>query len=161
MKLTTALSKLKSLKSQLARVDSYVLDSVTSYEGSEPEHNFSEEVQNRRKLVDEARHLKARIMQTNAVTKVIWGDQKVPVSINELILLNAELRSELAHWTRLLGKNTSLSEFHTLTKDTVKKVYAEGYNKKEIKARLVQLEKSKEQVEAVLAQANMETDLVG
>lgn len=161
MKLTTALTKLKNLKSQLARVDGYVTSSVVFYEGDEPEHSYLEEVENRRKLVNEIKELKVRIMQTNAVTKISIGNDK-SVSLNELILLNAELRSELAHWTKLLGiKADSESRLYDRTKDTIKKVYAEGYNKKEIKAQLVQLEKSKEKVEALIAQANMETDLVG
>lgn len=161
MKLTTALTKLKNLKSQLKRVDSYVEASVVFYEGDIPEHNFLEETEKRRGLISEIRALKNRIMTTNASTKVQFGEGKT-VSLNELVLLNAELRSELAHWTKLLGvTNASESHFHGRTKDTVKKVYAEGYNKTEIKAKLVQLEKSKEQVESLLGQANMENDLIG
>lgn len=162
MKLTTALTKLKNLKSQLSRVDGYVTESVVLYEGDEPEHNFAKESENRRVLINDIRSLKVRIMQTNAVTKVIFVDGAPPVSLNDLILLNAELRSELAHWTKLLGvKAEEDHRFTARTKDTVKKIYAPGYSKTEIKAKLNQLEKSKEQVESTLLQANTETDLVG
>lgn len=160
MKLTAALSKLKSLKSQLARVDGYVNSSVVFYEGDEPEHVYLEEVANRAKLVLDIRNLKGKIMATNVGTVVPIGDKVC--SIADLILLNAELRSELAQWTKLLGmKADTESHFSQRTKDTVKKVFAPGYDKKEIKARLVQLEKSKEQIDGLIAQANMETDLVG
>lgn len=160
MKLTAALSKLKSLKSQLARVDGYVNSSIIFYEGDTPEHVYMEEVANRAKLVLEIRTLKGKIMITNVNTSVPVGD-KVS-NIADLILLNAELRSELAQWTKLLGMKTdSESYLSQRTKDTVKKVFAPGYDKKEIKARIVQLEKSKEQIDGLIAQANMETDLVG
>lgn len=160
MKLTTALTKLKNLKSQLKRVDGYVDAAIVHYEGDEPEHSFVDEVENRRKLVGEIRALKGRIMATNVVTTVDTAGKKA--SIADLILLNAEIRSELAHWTKLLGvEASSESHFHARNKDTIKKVYAQGYSKTEIKAKLVQLEKSKEQVESWLGQANMETELVG
>jgi hypothetical protein len=159
MKLTTALTKLKNLKSQLARVDGYINESVVHYEGDEPEHNFVAETENRSKLINEIRSLKGRIMAANIATIVDVGDKKT--SIADLVLFNAELRSELAHWSKLLAvKAEENHHFSARTKDTVKKVYAAGYNKLEIKAKLNQLEKSKEQVEAFLMQANMETDLL-
>ena len=160
MKLNSALTKLKNLKSQVARVDGYITTSLTYYEGDEPEYNYVEEVENRRKLLGEIRALKTKIMQTNAVTKLNIKDNAPPVSINELMLLNAELRSELAHWTALLAVSLE-SPYGGRNKDTVKKRYAEGYSKAEIKTKLVHLEKSKEQVEGLLAQANADTDLVG
>lgn len=160
MKLTAALAKLKSLKSQLARVDGYVTKAVTFYEGDEPEHVYLEEVASRSKLVHEIRQLKGRIMSTNTSVTVDIGDKKV--NIADLILLNAELRSELAHWSKLLGITADEeSRFTSRTTDTVKKVFAPGYNKKEIKARISQLEKSKEQIDGLVQQANMENDLVG
>lgn len=159
MKLSGALAKLKSLKSQLARVDGYVNSSVVFYEGDEPEHVYLDEVENRRKLVNDIRNLKVRIMNTNAATKVQLDTGMT--TLTDLILLNAELRSELAHWTKLLGlKADTESHFTARTKDTVKKVYAEGYNKKEIKACISRLEKSKEQVDSLVGQVNQETDLL-
>lgn len=159
MKLTAALSKLKNLKSQLARVDGYVNSSIVFYEGDEPEHIYLEEVANRAKLVLETRKLKGQIMTTNVSTLVELDDKKV--NIADLILLNAEARSELAHWTKLLGMKTDDSGIYSSrTKDTIKKVFAEGYDKKEIKARILQLEKVKEQVDGLIAQANMETNLM-
>src|ERR1043165_2543140 len=109
MKLTTALTKLKNLKSQLKRVDGYVSASIVHYEGDTPEHNFVSECAERHKLLSEIRALKVRIMQTNAVTKVAFGTANV--SLNELVLLNAELRSELAHWTQLLGVNADTDSY--------------------------------------------------
>ena len=159
MKLTAALSKLKSLKSQLGRVDGYIAKSVVFYEGDEPEYSYLEETENRRKLVNDIRLFKQRIMNTNGLTKVLFGE--TTVSLNELILLNAELRSELANWTKLLGLTTDTeSHFTGRTKDSVKKTYAEGFNKPEIKARINQLEASKEKVDGVIQQANAETELM-
>jgi len=158
MKLSAALSKLKSLKSQLARVDNYVASSVVLYEGDTPEHVYMEEVENRRKLVNDIRALKGRIMATNVSTIVPVGDKTS--NIADLILLNAELRSELAHWTKLLGIKLD-AEYTSRSKDDLKKVFAAGYDKKEIKAKISQLEKAKEQIDGLVAQANMETTLVG
>lgn len=160
MKLTAALSKLKSYKSQLKRVDGYIEKSLVFYEGDQPEHVYTEETENRRKLVQDIRVLKGRIMATNVTTKVPLEDGKTS-TLTELILFNAELRSELAHWTKLLGTTAEVdSHFHGRTKDTVKKVFAEGFNKKEIKARINQLEASKAKIDDLIQQANMETELL-
>lgn len=161
MKLVTALTKLKNIKSQIARVDGYIDESTIHYENDIPPHDFLTETNTRHKLISEARALKVLIMQTNASTVVPFNDNK-PVSLNDLILLNAEIRSELAHWTKLLAlKCEEENRFTGRTTETIKKIFATGYNKSEIKVKLNQLEKTKEQVEAVLLQANMETDLVG
>lgn len=157
MKLTTALSKLKNLKSQLARTEGYITSSVVHFEDEAPEHNYSAETEQRTKLINEIMDLKVRISLTNCVTKVDFNGKNV--SLNELILLNANLRSELAYWTRMQAHNTAVSAFEARTKDTIKKKFAEGFNKAEVKAKVNQLEKSKESVEVVVAQANMETEL--
>jgi len=157
MKLTTALSKLKNLKSQLKRTEGYISTSVVHFEDEEPEHNYATETETRTKLINEIMDLKTRISLTNCLTKVDFAGKNV--SLNELILLNANLRSELAYWTAMQAHNTNVSLYEARTKDTVKKKFAEGFNKVEVKAKINQLEKSKEQVEAVLAQANMETEL--
>lgn len=158
MKLTTALTKLKNLKSQLARTEGYIATSVVHFEDEQPEHSYASETETRIKLVNEIMDLKNRIALTNCTTSVDLGTKRV--TINELILLNAQLRSELAYWTKMQAHNTQVSLYEARTKDQVKKVFAEGFNKVEVKAKINQLEKSKEQVEAVLAQANMETELV-
>ncbi len=160
MKINAALAKLKNLKSKVARIDGFITESLVFYEGDQPEYVYAEEVEARRELLTEIRSLKVRIMQTNAVTKVSLGENNPATSLNDLILLNAECRSELAHWTKLLA-TTVETPYAARNKDSIKKVYAPGFNKAEIKAKINQLEKSKEKIEAWLAEANAETDLVG
>jgi hypothetical protein len=160
IKLSTALAKLKKLKSQIARTNKYVEESVVHFEGEEPPYEYEAEIECRRKLLSELRSLKARITATNVVTKVNFSDNAPAVSLNELILLNAELRSEMAYWTEMLKQRVD-PPFGGRTTNDIKKVFAKGFNKAEIKAKLNQLEKSKEQVEQVLNKANAETDLVG
>lgn len=157
MKLTTALTKLKNLKSQLARTEGYIATSVVHFEDEQPEHNYASETETRTKLVNEIMDLKKRIALSNCTTSVDFGTRKV--TINELILLNAQLRSELAYWTKMQSHSTQLNIYEARTKEQVKKVFAEGFSKAEVKSKINQLEKSKEQVESILAQANMETDL--
>lgn len=158
MKLTAALSKLKNLKSQLARVEGYISESVVFFEDDVPEYDYQKETEARTKMVNDVLDLKTRISLTNCVTKVEFAGKQV--TIHELVLLNAQLRSELAYWTKMQVHNTNVSAYEARTKDTVKKRFAAGFSKMDVKAKLNQLEKSKEQVEAVMAQANMETDLV-
>lgn len=158
MKLHEALLRVKNLKSQLTKVDKAVLDSVIHYEGETPEYDYVEELTNRTKLIKEISSLKLRIQETNVQTKTKNGG-----TLADLVLANADCRAEIAFVNKLLDKNISYGSRYTggdLTTDTVKKRYAEGFDKKRLREVLGSLEKTKEEIESEMAYLNMTTELV-
>lgn len=157
MKLSAALTKLKNLKSQLARVEKYITASLTHAEDEEPAHNYLEQATLRSQLVDQILQLKASIMQTNART-IVEHEGKM-VSINWLILKNAELRSELAYWTTLADTNPEENRFRLRTKDTIKNVLNKDFDVAAARAKIEELEQQKERLEATLAQANQTAEV--
>ena len=157
MKLASALAKLKSLKNQLIRTESYITESMSYAADSTPLYNYKTEVETRGRLVNEIMDLKSLIAATNNTTKVNFNDQTL--ILNELILLNAQLRSELAYWAKI-QKAIRVDTNPFRTTDTVKQVLAEGLDAQELKKKLLQLERTKEAVDACILQANLETELV-
>jgi hypothetical protein len=161
MFLSQALTKIRNLKSKVARVDLAITGCVTHYEDSEPEYSYAEECKTRSTLLDEIRDLKTRVLLTNAVTDVVW--QKDTMTLANLILVNADLRSEMAFVTKQLAIALEDSEgwrSKTRSKDDIKKVYAEGYSKNKLRAELEFLESSKEQMDGLMASVNNSTALV-
>jgi len=161
MYLSQALTKIKNLKSKLARVDLAIAGCATHYEDSEPEYNYAEECKTRAKLLDEVRDLKTRVLLTNAQTSVVW--QKDTMTLAQLILVNADLRSEMAWVTKQLAvalEEDSGWRSKTRSKDDIKKVYAEGYSKNKLRAELEFLEANKEQIDGLMASVNNSTTLV-
>lgn len=157
MKLSAALTKLKNLKSQLARVEKYIDASLTHDEDEEPSHNYTEQATLRSELVQQILQLKASIMQTNARTIVKHEDKMV--SVNWLILKNAELRSELAYWTAKADTKPEEHRFSARTKDTIRKVLNKEFDVQAARAKIEELEQAKERLEATLAQANQTADV--
>lgn len=156
MKLSQALTRLKNTKSRLARVTGYVKESATYYEDQPPEYSYREELENRADLQREVEELKEKIQRTNLLTKLPGGE-----TLAGLILKNSTLRSDLAFWTELLElKLVYRAGFADRTRDTVKKVFADGYSKTEIRKTIDALEGEKERLEAVIGRVNAETDLV-
>jgi hypothetical protein len=157
MKLNEALTILKNMKSKLKRTDSYIQAAAVHSEDSAPEYVYEEEVKEHYRLTNDIINLKTWIAKTNVNTTIKNGDQSL--SLNELILNNATFRSELAFWTAMLDHTTE-EKYASRTKDTVKKVYAAGYSKADIRNRINNLEASKEFVEKLIAKANAETELM-
>jgi ribulose 1,5-bisphosphate synthetase/thiazole synthase len=161
MYLNQALTKIRNLKSKLSRTEKVINGVVVQYEDAEPEYSYVEEVASRSKLVDEVRDLRAKVLRTNAVTRVVWNKQDITLA--ELILVNADLRSEMAFVTGLLEKTTveeSGWRSSTRTKDDIKKVFAEGYSKAELRAKLELLEQTKESMDGLMQEVNASTKLV-
>ncbi len=158
--ISEALNKLKNLKSRIARVEKYIDQSVLFYEDERPEYDYNTELQVRFELINSVRELKAQIQRTNAVTMV---DHKgASLSLAELILVNADLRSELAFQQKQLDLSTSDEGryYGKRTRDDIKKKFAEGYNKNKLRETISQLETSKEEVESLINSTNLKTKLV-
>ena len=160
MKLAIALNKLKNLKSKVTRTETYIEACVVQYEDEPSEYNYEEEVQNRTLLENEIMQLKTRIQLTNASTPVNFGGTNM--SLAAAILLNARLRTDLAYWNKMLAHSTETATlYRERTKDHVKKVYAPGFDKNQIRKTIDSLEFQKEQLESLIAAANLQTDLFG
>lgn len=159
MKLQEALLKLKNLKSRLVKTQAAVVASIVHYEDETPEFNYVEEFNNNVALEEEVLELKSNIQQTNVRTLTSQG-----VSLAELILVNADLRAKIAFTNKLLEQTVTFEGGrlygNNKTKDSVNKRYAEGYNKKNLRLAVQQLETTKENVEAQIARLNMTTDLI-
>lgn len=161
MLLGQALTQLKNLKSKAARTEAYINASAVFYEDSTPDYDYSAEMANRAALNDEILKLKTRIQITNANTNVtIKG---VTITLAELILRNAALRAEMAFVARQMAHTADEESRWSggRKKDELKKVLAKGCDKQSFKKLLDEMEKDKEDIEAVLAGANATTTLVG
>jgi len=161
MFLSQALTRIKNIKSKLARVDLAITACATHYEDSNPEYNYAAECKTRSTLLDEVRELKTRVLLTNAQTNVVW--QKDTMTLAQLILINADLRSEMAWVTKQLAvglEDDSGWRSKTRSKDDIRKVYADGYNKNLLRVQLELLETNKEQIDGLMASVNNSTTLV-
>jgi hypothetical protein len=162
MKLAEALQKLKTLKSKVTRVETYIDSSVMGYEDETLEYVYADEVKARVDLENEIMALKTNIALTNANTAVPFMGSTF--SLAGLILLNARLRTEIAFYQKQLKHSlTDTTSYRHVerTKDHVKKVFAAGYDKKTIRVAIDSLEQQKEELDSVIANANQSTDLVG
>lgn len=161
MKLAEALQKLKTLKSKVTRVETYIDSSVVGYEDETPEYVYADEVQTRVALENEILQLKTKIVLTNAHTPVPFMGSIT--SLAGLLLVNARLRTEIAFYQKQLKCTlTDTTSYHHVerTKDHVKKVFAAGYDKKILRANIDSLEKQKEELDGIIANTNQSTDLV-
>lgn len=160
MLLSEALTRLKNLKSKAARVEKYINESAVHYEDEIPQYDYEGEMVNRAQLNEEILTLKVAIQKTNANTKVKLGTEEI--SLGELILRNAQLRTELAFISKQMEHSTSeVGRWGgERTKDHVAKKFAKGCDKVSFKRQLDALEKRKEEVEGIMAAANTSTPLI-
>lgn len=160
MLLSQGLTQLKNLKSKAARTETYINSSAVYYEDTVPEYDYEQELVNRANLNDEILNLKTRIQITNATTIVNFGVKRITLA--ELILRNAALRTEMAFVAAQMRHTADETDRWSggRKKDELKKVLAKGCEKQSLKHMLDQLEKDKENLEAVLANANATTTLV-
>ncbi len=162
MKLSEALAKLKSLKGQLARIEGLLAEAAVHFEDAKPEYIYSEECEARAALVQEILDLKVRIQITNATSLAPLPDGG-EATLAYLILKNATLRSDLAHLNKMLEVSTEETSRYASTArttTTIKKVYAEGFSKKEIRSLIDEGDSLKQRLESILASANLTTNLV-
>jgi len=94
MKLGAALQNLKILQSKLARLYRLRADTFNVLESKSVEVDYDQLTAEITALVDEVRELKTRIVKTNANSMVTVEGKEM--SIQELILLIADLRSDLS-----------------------------------------------------------------
>lgn len=159
MYLNEALTKLKNLKSKVARVETYIEASAVYYEDQVPEYDYETELVHRANLNDDILELKTRIQITNATTSVALGSENMTLA--KLILMNAQLRAEMSFVTKQMAHSAGAdSLYRGRTKDDLKKVLAKGCDKQELKRRLDLLEQDKEELERVMASTNASTTLV-
>lgn len=160
MYLGQALTKLKNLKSKASRTAKYIDESAVHYEDQIPEYDYESEVIALRNLNESILKLKTAIQLTNATTKVSFRGSEL--SLAELILRNAQLRTDLAFAAEQMKHSISETGRYmsSRTKDEIKKVFAKGCDKTMFKAEIDRLEREKEELEAVLAEANASTPLI-
>ncbi len=160
MFINEALTKLKNLKSKATRTEKYINESAVYYEDQTPEYDYETEMVARLGLQEEIVVLKTQIQRTNALTKVVYQGQEM--SLAELILRNAQFRTELAFLAKQLEHSVSETGLYSSgrTKDDIKKVFAKGCDKSFFKKEIDRVERAKEELEAVLAAANSSTLLI-
>ena len=160
MFINEALTKLKNLKSKATRTEKYINESAVHYEDQTPEYDYETEMVSRLSLQEEIVKLKAAIQRTNATTMVSFNGQQL--SVAELILRNAQLRTELAFLAKQMEHSVSETSRYGSgrTKDDIKKVFAKGCDKAYFKKEIDRVERAKEDLEAVLASANSSTPLI-
>lgn len=159
MKLNQALAKLKNLKSRLSRVEKCIEECVIYYEDETPAFVYKDELQKRDDLLMEILSLKEKIQVANATT-IVKLDGK-DTSLAGLILMNANIRSNMAFIAKQIDKSTNDKSRYAAarSKDQVKKVFSSGYDKTKFRLKLDDLEAKKEKIEEILATANSSTDL--
>jgi hypothetical protein len=157
MLLSQALTQLKNLKSKASRTETYINSCAVYYEDQKPEYDYQAEMAARKQLNADILKLKTAIQVTNATTVVTYKGRQL--SLAQLILMNAELRTEMAFINQQMNHSAGAerSYLRGRTKDDVKQVLAPGCNKQAFKAQLDELEREKEELETVLANANATT----
>jgi len=158
MKLSTALNKIKNLKSKIAQVHTYINESAVHYEDAEPPYIYEDEVARRIALIQDLRDLKVRIQLTNAKTMVTFDGHDL--SLTELIMINADTRSEMAFAKEQMAHSLEGSRFETRTAESVKKMYAIEHHKEKCREWLEKLEIQKEKIDEAIADINAKTDLI-
>jgi len=166
MKLSKALLDLKNMKSQLKKANEYIMESVSHLEDETPAYSFTKEIAKMTDLQLAADELKVKIQKTNNNTMVradvglLAGKE---ATLAEAILYNSTVRSQLAFYQRLLGVNISPVRSHfrgPVTHDTVREVFAEGYDKNEIREGIAGLEELKSELDDLISRTNMSTNLM-
>ena len=160
MFISQALTKVKNLKSKLARADKIIEGCAVHYEDVAPEYSYGLEMVSRIKLINEITDIKTQIQLTNTVTLVVWLGQTITLA--KLILVNADLRSELAFIQKQLDIQLEASDGWrqtTRSKDDIKKVYADGYDKNSLRNELENLENLKEKIDGLMNSVNASTTL--
>lgn len=156
--LADAIDQLKNLKSKIARTEGFITKSTHFYEDTKPDYSYADELATRDTLNQQILELQVRIQETNATAQVVHNGK--PVTISHLILVNAQLRSGLAFYNKLLSAGETESFYSRRTKDDVKKVPATGYDKAKIRKVIEDLELQKEKIESELRIANNRTPLI-
>ena len=159
MKISTGLTRLKNLKSRIAQTDSYVYESINYYEDDKPDAVYLDELKTHDDLIKEIRTLKIAIQVTNCSTTLSYKNKSVTIS--ELILLNADFRSELSFYSGLLANGSGGMYRHRRNKDDVSMKVADGYDKIEIRKTIRTLEDDREQLEGILSGVNLQTEITG
>lgn len=158
MKLSTALNKLKTIKGNITQVDKYINACISHYEDELPEFDYLSEMNTRADLIKEIIKLKTAIQITNTKTNIVYNGQTM--SMTELILYNANVRAYIKLIQSQIDHNLIISRYDNRSKEQVKKVFATGYDKKELRKELSSLEIEKEQIDTIMANTNAVTDLV-
>lgn len=161
MYLGQALTRMRNIKSKLSRADKTIKACAMHYSDVTPDYAYLEEVSMRQELLQELLELKSRVGNTNNNTSVAYRNDVI--SLAKLILINADLRSEMAFVSSLLElstEETSSWKTSTRTKDDIVKIFAKGYDKHELRSRLDSLELEKESVEGLIQATNAITELL-
>lgn len=158
MNLTSALNKIKTLKGKLSRLQSAANKAIIIKEGVAPDHNFLEIERERQEVAEELRQLKVAIAHTNQITTVEYqGDR---MTLAELILINADLRSELAVQQARLSLNIDPDSRGVFDNSApLAKSYAEGFSKKQLELTIDELNNEKSTIDALIGYTNASTTL--
>ena len=158
MNLTTALNKVKTLKGKLARVSQAVNRSIILTENVAPDYVFLEVEEERLNLVNQLRDLKGKIQHTNQITAVEFDGKSCTLA--ELLLLNADLRSELAILQSRVSLDLEPNRFASLHgAEAPAKSYAVGFSKAGLETKIDELNERKSEVDALIGYTNARTTL--
>ena len=148
MKLGAALSKLKSEKSQLARMIQIRKDTMYVKEGKRPA--FDVEITDKiNEKIDDIRKLKIQIMKTNLETKA--ND----ITLAEAIVKVGDLRSKLANLSELI----KLDRYDSLFSREKQVEYIPQVDEKIVEDEIKELEKEKVKLDNEIQKSNWTIDL--
>ena len=151
MKLGAALQSLKTLQSKLVRLYKLRTDTFNVLENKAVEVPYDVVTGEISALGDEIRLLKTNIHKTNANTTVTVGDREM--SIQELILLIGDLRSELAYLEQLKPRGAVYLGGQAVE-------YMPQKKQDEIAAIISEKEQLKADMDKLLQARNWEVDLI-
>lgn len=158
MKLTEALSELKSIKGRIARALDYRHTTAKHLKSEQPSSDFEAASDNIKDLMLAATNLKTSIAVANANTIVRFDDAQMP--LQRLILMQGDVRSELAALKKMLGspgKNKFDRDEGIFTNDYDPERYVYQLSKEDIEELILAAEKKKRSMDAVIQRANWET----
>jgi len=151
MKLGAGLSKLKSDKSQLARLIKLRKDSMYVKEGKTPSFDAAELTDSINSKIDEIRELKVRIMKTNLGTEI------EDLALAEAIIKVGDLRSKIANLTELIEFDRRYS---WLDRDDKEVDYTPQINESLIEEEARKLEQEKVKLDNEIQKMNWTVELV-
>jgi len=151
MKLGAALSRLKSEKSQLARMIQIRKDTMYVKEGKRPAFDVKELTDRINEKIDDIRKLKIQIMRTNLETK---ADD---ITLAEAIVKVGDLRSKLANLSELIKLDRSDWLWGRKEKEVE---YIPQVDEKIVEDEIKELEKEKVKLDNEIQKSNWTVDLI-
>ncbi len=155
MNISESLSELKLMKSRISRLQEVRKETIKYKKGKKPTKDFKKLTNELNALYNKSSDLKAVIQYTNNTTEV----DSEGVTIQQLILEQGDIRSEISALKDMLGSNrrgyNSSGVFDSYDdKDTMYQI-----TRFDIEDSIVKLEKDKRKLDSLIQQANWRTKI--